>query len=403
MTEPGDIERVFREEYGRVFAGLVRSFRDFELVEDGIQDAMTIALSQWQALPPNPGGWITTTARNRIIDRLRRDATFRRIVVGLGSDVVSSENEVRDVAVSDDQLELIFTCCHPALSTEAQVALTLKAVGGLSTDEIARAFLTATPTMAQRLVRAKRKIRDARIPFRVPDSHELIDRLNPVLSVVYLIFTEGYAATEGDSQIRRDLADEALRLGRLLARLMPDEPEVLGLLALMLLHSSRHEARLDEGGRIVTLENQDRARWNPELIETGTQLIERALRMGRPGQYQLQAAIAALHCIAPTFESTDWHQIVELYDELAEVQPSPVMEMSRAVALSHAAGPAAGERALAKLEPLLSADHRWHAAHADIAIRQGATQRARARLETAIGLCPNAAERAHLAGILGSL
>jgi RNA polymerase sigma-70 factor (ECF subfamily) len=387
--------RIFREESGRSTAALIRAYGDIDLAEDAVQEAFAVALRTWarDGLPPNPGAWITTTARNRAVDRLRREARGQELLseVAALAPQSSDDQDPREEArpVNDDRLSLIFTCCHPALSTEAQVALTLRLLGGLTTKEVARSFLVAEPTMAARLARAKRKIKAARVPYRVPEEHELPDRLRPVLAVVYLIYTAGQT-----SQAEPDLCAEAIRLARILATLMPDEPEAAGLLALLLLTESRRAARIHPDGSLALLDEQDRSRWDRALISEGQSIVRRCLRHNKPGPYQLQAAINAVHADAATLQDTDWSQIVALYDHLLAIAPTPVVALNRAVAIGELRGAAA---ALALVDQLdLDNYHPFHATRADLLRRLGRDTEAATAYERAATLAPTDAEREFL-------
>jgi RNA polymerase sigma-70 factor, ECF subfamily len=392
----------FREEWGRVVATLIRMTRDWDLAEECAQDAFALALERWgrDGVPRRPGAWLTTTARNRALDRFRRGATEAAKLQELAvlSPPDDPEDQGDESGVSDDRLRLIFTCCHPALPLEARVALTLRTLAGLTVDEIARAFLVAEPTMAKRLVRAKSKIRNAGIPYRVPPAHLLPERTGGVLAVLYLLFNEGYAASAGPDLVRQALCTEAIRLTRTLATLMPDEPEALGLLALMLLQHSRRAARVDDAGDLVTLEEQDRLLWDASEIEEGLGLLDDALRHDSAGYYQLQAAIAACHAIAQDAADTDWARIAVLYGRLAEVAPSPVVDLNRAVAVAMADGPAAGLELVGELEAsgTLAGYHLLPATRADLLRRLDRRSEAAAAYREALELAATDAERRYL-------
>ncbi|MGB5756420.1 MAG: RNA polymerase sigma factor, partial [Acidimicrobiales bacterium] len=413
--EPGEafdsarFDRIYRNEVGRCTATLVRVLGDIDLAEDSVAEAFAVAARRWpdHGIPPNPGGWITTTARNRAIDHLRREskraerqlASHRQRLIEHDDESVATADlgDLGDLdVVPDDQLRLMFLCCHPALAPDTQVALTLRLLAGLQTPEIARAFLVPEATLAQRLVRAKRKIRDSNISYRIPAAHQLATRLQSVLATIYLVFTEGHTATEGDSLTRSDLSGEAVRLARLLSELLPDEEEPKGLLALLLLTEARREARVDAKGRLVRLGEQDRSRWDRVAIDEGHQLVRDCLRRNNPGPYQLQAAIAAVHGDAGTAAETDWRQIVMLYDHLQQLQPNAMVGLNRSIALAELEGPELGLAALEQLQSDLDRYHLFHATRAEFLGRLGAVAEAANAYDRALELVANEVERRHL-------
>ena len=405
--DPHELAAVYRREVGRCTATLVRVLGDVDQAEDAVADAFAVAAERWavEGVPPNPGGWITTTARNRAMDRLRRESTRdarEREAMTLRDPVPDPPTDLGDIdAVPDDQLRLIFLCCHPALGADAQVALTLRLLGGLTTAEIARGFLVPEPTMGQRLSRAKSKIRDNHIAYRIPRADELPGRLSPVLATIYLIYTEGHTATAGDDLLRPALTAEAIRVGRTLVALLPDEPEAVGLLALMVLTEARAPARIGDGGELVRLADQDRSRWDRELVAEGQELVRACLDRNRPGPYQVQAAIAAVHAEAATAAATDWAQIVTLYDHLQQLRPNSVVALNRAIAVLEHRGPEAALDALDDVD--LPTYHLFHATRAEALRRAGRHDEAADALRRAIALTSNAAERRHLEGQLAGL
>lgn len=416
MPDPGQtIEQVFREESGKITAALIRLSGSFDWAEEAVQEAFASALSTWptSGMPQNPAAWLMTAARNRLLDFARREQTrtdkedaltywieSRASDFGRPDAIAVAED---DMGYPDDRLRLLFTCCHPALSADAQVALTLRTLGGLTTPEIARAFLVPEPTMAQRLVRAKRKIEGAKIPYEVPSPERIPERLSAVMSVLYLIFNEGYAAMTGAALVRRELCAEAIRLGRILMQLLPNETEVAGLLALMLLQDSRRETRVDAAGNLATLEEQDRRRWDRAEIEEGTTLVEECLRQQRVGPYQLQAAIAAVHANAPTAAETDWHEIAALYGELARINPTPVVALNHAVAIAMSKGMEQGLAIVESLSGDLENYYLFHAARADLLRRLSRPSDAADAYHKALALVTNDVERSYLARRLGEV
>jgi RNA polymerase sigma-70 factor (ECF subfamily) len=402
MTTASQIETTFREEHGRILAALISQFGDFTLAEDALQDALINALERWETdgVPRNPAAWLMTVAKRRAIDRLRRSEKREHDTAALDS-LATQDELTMDDSIPDERLKLMFTCCHPSLALEAQVALTLHTLGGLSTQDVARAFLVPIPTMAQRLARARKKIRNAGIPYRVPPADLLPERLNALLAVIYLIFNEGYVATttdstRDDSLTRPELCHEAIRLCRVLIKLMPYNAESLGLLALMLLHDSRRKTRLNANGELVLLEDQDRSHWDQAKIHEGIAILDQALTLYHPGPYQIQAAISALHAEAPTPDDTDWPQIAALYDSLATMTPSMVVEVNRAVAMAMASGPQTGLRILLSLENEADNFYPYHVARADLLRRTNQREAAADAYERALDLCGNSAERAYL-------